>query len=225
MQILDFARAKIYFVAPYSSLTLAVTNTIRATAPNASDPVTLSKGALSFEPFVKCVIPITAMSYFIARSTNGHKWRTTPMRVAEGDGCQECGIGKRSAEEIRKIINAGTIWLLTHPDKPGFIKIGMEYASAEEAYQERQPDGWEAHRYRNVEDMVLAETLIWKLLGNPLPHDREPMEKDLSLAEEAFRELHYAAQAEMASEEKRKEISLKNQLNFWEVNYDVAPKV
>ncbi len=61
------------------------------------------------------------------------------------------------------------------------------------------------HRYRNVEEMVLAETLIWELLSHPLPHDREPIKKDLSIAEDAFRKLIYAMREEIAFEERRKE--------------------
>jgi len=140
------------------------------------------------------------------RCSNGHEWRTTPKLVAEGEGCPECGAGKSTPEEIRKKINAGVIYLLTHPDKPGLIKIGMEYAKSEEVYRKGSWEGWALHRYRNVEDMVLAETLIWKLLGYPLPHDSEPIEEDLSIAEEAFRKLHYAIQEETAFEERRKSL-------------------
>lgn len=132
------------------------------------------------------------------RCSNGHEWRTTPMHVAEGEGCPECGIGQRTPQEIRKMINAGAIFLLTHPDKPGFIKIGMDDC-------EGLQDGWEEHRYRTVEDKGLAERLIWELLGHPLPHNREPIRMDLSIAEAAFRKLHYAIQEEIAFEERRKE--------------------
>ena len=68
--------------------------------------------------------------------TNGHKWRTTPMLVANGKGCPKCGIGERTEQEIRKMVNAGTIYLMTHPDKPGLIKIRMEYANLEGTDQE-----------------------------------------------------------------------------------------
>jgi hypothetical protein len=61
------------------------------------------------------------------------------------------------------------------------------------------------HRYRNVEEVVLAESLIWELLGEPLPHGREPIKKDLNEAEDAFRKLIYAMQEEIAFEERRKE--------------------
>jgi hypothetical protein len=54
--------------------------------------------------------------------------------------------------------------------------------------------------------MALAEILIWELLGHPLPHDREPITIDIATAEEAFRELHYAIQEEIAFEERRKEM-------------------
>lgn len=128
---------------------------------------------------------------------NGHGWRTTPAFVAEeGEGCPQCGIGKRSSEEITQAIGAGVICLLTHPNHPGLIAIGTP---------EEFGSGWETHRYRNVEDMVLGVTLIWELLGHPLPHDRKPIKIDLAVAEDAFRKLHYEIQEKIALEEKRKE--------------------
>jgi hypothetical protein len=53
--------------------------TMRASAPNATDPVTLSIGDRPSEPFVKCVIPRSAASSFAAISTSGCK----PRRVSE----------------------------------------------------------------------------------------------------------------------------------------------
>jgi len=61
------------------------------------------------------------------------------------------------------------------------------------------------HRYRNVEEVTLAESLIWELLGEPLPHDREPIKIDLNVAEDAFRKLFYAMQEKIALAEKVKE--------------------
>jgi len=136
------------------------------------------------------------------RCSKGHQWRTTPWLVAEGEGCPECGIGKRTPEEIRKMINAGIICLLTHPDKPGFIKIGVETAMPEDIYRASPWGEWGIHRYRNVEEVALAETLIWELLGHPLPHDREPVRIDLGIAEDAFRKLHYAIQEKFTFEER-----------------------
>jgi len=141
----------------------------------------------------------------IFRCSNGHEWRTTPLHVGEGKGCPECGIGERTPEEIRQRIKAGVICLLTHPDKPGFVKIGLGYGTLEEVCRERAWSDWEVHRYRNIEEVALAESIIWKLLGNPLPHDREPIKKDLSEAEDAFRKLIYAMQEEIALVEKAKE--------------------
>jgi hypothetical protein len=123
--------------------------------------------------------------------------------IAEGEGCPECGIGKRTPEEIRKMINAGIVCLLTHPDKPAFIKIGVETAMPEDIYRQSPWGEWGIHRYRNVEEVALAETLIWELLGHPLPHDREPVRIDLGIAEEAFRKLHYAIQEKFSFEERR----------------------
>jgi hypothetical protein len=109
------------------------------------------------------------------RCSNGHEWRTTPSLVGEGQGCPECGIGERDPEEIRQRIKAGVICLLTHPDKQGFVNIGLGYGTLEEICRERPWGDWEMHRYRNVEEVALAESLIWELLGEPLPHDREPI--------------------------------------------------
>jgi hypothetical protein len=143
------------------------------------------------------------------RCSNGHEWRTTPSLVGEGQGCPECGIGERDPEEIRQRIKAGVICLLTHPDKPGFVNIGLGYGTLEEICRERPWGDWEMHRYRNVEEVALAESLIWELLGEPLPHDREPIKKDLSVAEDAFRKLIYAMREEIALAEKAKEVAHK----------------
>lgn len=139
------------------------------------------------------------------RCSNGHEWRTTPLHVGEGQGCPECGIGERNPEEIRQRIKAGVICLLTHPGKPGFVRIGLGYGTLEEVCRERPWGDWEVHRYRNVEKAALAESLIWELLGEPLPHAREPIKKDLNEAEDAFRKLIYAMHEEIAFEERRKE--------------------
>ncbi|MHC4329934.1 MAG: GIY-YIG nuclease family protein [Planctomycetota bacterium] len=143
------------------------------------------------------------------RCSNGHEWRTTPSLVGEGQGCPECGIGERDPEEIRQRIKAGVICLLTHPDKPGFVNIGLGYGTLEEICRERLWGDWEIHRYRNVEEVALAESLIWELLGEPLPHDRKPIKKDLSVAEDAFRKLIYAMREEIALAEKAKEVAHK----------------
>ncbi len=155
---------------------------------------------------------ITLLGYVTSKSgkskfrcSNGHEWRTRSALVAEGEGCPECGMGKRTPEEIGKMLNAGIICLLTHPDKPGLIKIEIEYAKPEDVYQKRPWGDWEIHRYRNVEDTTLAETLIWELLDHPLPHNREPIRISLDAAERAFRKLHYAIQADIAFKERRKE--------------------
>lgn len=137
--------------------------------------------------------------------SNGHEWRTVSNNVAEGEGCPQCGIGKKTPEEVRQAIKPGILCLLIHPDKTGVIKIGMTYSTLEQCYAENVWDDWEVHRYRNVEEPVLAESLIWELLGYPLPNDREPINIDLSIAEQAFRDLHYRLQSEIALAEKEKE--------------------
>ena len=139
------------------------------------------------------------------RCINGHQWRTTPRLVGEGEGCPECGIGECDPEEIMERIKAGVVCLLTHPDKPGYVNIGVEYCTLEGVCRERPWDDWEVHRYRNVEETDLAEKIIWDLLSEPLPHDREPIQKRLDIAEDAFRKLIYVMREEIANEERRRE--------------------
>ena len=137
--------------------------------------------------------------------SKGHEWRTIPNNVAEGEGCPQCGMGQRTPEEIRQAAKSGVLCLLIHPDKPGLVKIGLTYRTLKQCYAENIWGGWQAHRYRNVEEPVLAESLIWELLGYPLPNDREPISIDLHIAEQAFRDLHYRLQSEIALAEKAKE--------------------
>ena len=139
------------------------------------------------------------------RCDNGHEWRTTPNLVGEGEGCPQCGIGERDPKEIRQKIKAGVICLLTHPDKPGFVNIGLDYGTSEDIFKKNPWGDWEIHRYRNVEDIAIAESLIWDLLGVPLPHDRKPIKRELNKAEDAFRNLTYAIQEKIALIEKAKE--------------------
>jgi hypothetical protein len=140
------------------------------------------------------------------RCINGHEWRTTPMQVGEGQGCPECGMGEQDPEEIRQKIKAGVICLLTHPDMPGFVKIGLSYDTLEKVCREWPWSDWQMHRYRNIEEVALAESLIWDLLGEPVPHGREPIKKDLNEAEVAFRKLIYAMREKIALAEKAKEV-------------------
>ena len=137
--------------------------------------------------------------------SNGHEWRTVPSNVAEGKGCPQCGIGEKDPEEIRQAIRPARLCLLIHPDKPGLIKIALKYSTQEQCYEDNVWDGWEIHRYRNVEEPILAESLIWELLGCPLPNDRKPISMDVSRAEQAFRELIPRMQREIAWVEKTKE--------------------
>ena len=66
------------------------------------------------------------------RCSNGHEWRTRCVKVAEGDGCPQCGIGVREPEEIWHAAKLGYLCLLTHPDKPGCIKIGLTYRTLQQ---------------------------------------------------------------------------------------------
>jgi hypothetical protein len=127
------------------------------------------------------------------RCRNGHEWRTRSIYVGEGQGCPHCGIGERTPEEVRQAAKLGYLCLLIHPDQPGVIKIGLTYGELQNI-----GDEWEIHRYRDVQDPVLAESLIWEMLGHPLPHDRGPIRMDLSRAEQAFRELIYRMHREVA---------------------------
>ena len=139
------------------------------------------------------------------RCNNGHEWQTRSAYVAEGKGCPQCGIGDRKPEEIWQAAKLGYLCLLTHPDKPGVIKIGLTHNTLEQCCEKNAWEDWEMHRYRFVEDPVLAETLIWESLSRPLPHDREPIKIDLKIAEQAFRDLIYKMHREIALVEKKKE--------------------
>ena len=139
------------------------------------------------------------------RCINGHQWRTTPRLVGEGKGCPECGIGECDPEEIVKNIGAGVVCLLTHPDRPGYVNIGVGNGTLEEVCRKAPWNDWEVHRHRNVEETDLAEKIIWDLLSNPLPHNREPIEKRLDIAEDAFRQLIYVIREGIANEERKRE--------------------
>ena len=136
---------------------------------------------------------------------NGHEWRTVPNDVAEGKGCPRCGIGEKDAEEIRQAVKTGYLLLLIHPEKPGFIRIELTYRTPDHCDQDNVWDNWQIHRYREVEEPALAESLIGELLDYPRPGDREPVNVDLSIAEQAFRNLIDAMQSEIALVEKKKE--------------------
>lgn len=133
------------------------------------------------------------------RCRNGHEWRTRSFYVGEGQGCPHCGIGERTPGEVRQAAKLGYLCLLIHPGQPDVIRIGLTYGELQNVWGE-----WEIHRYRNVQDPVLAESLIWEMLGHPMPHDRGPIRMDLSAAEQAFRELIYRLRAEIALVEKSK---------------------
>ena len=85
--------------------------------------------------------------------------------------------------------------------RPGFIKIGVTHIKIERWNEEGLWEGWDVHRHRFVEDPVLAETLIWELLDQPRPSDHEPIKIDLSIAEQAFRDLIHQMYHEIASKE------------------------
>lgn len=136
--------------------------------------------------------------------SNGHEWRTTLKFVVNGKGCPKCGVGTRTPKEMREGTNAGIVCLLTNPNKAGFIKIGAQLGTMSDLSDEYPWGDWEVERYRNVEDVVVAELVIWELLGKPLPHNLEPIEIDLEKAKDAFRSLIYVVRERMAIEEKKK---------------------
>jgi T5orf172 domain-containing protein len=155
---------------------------------------------------IKLVGRVTSMSgKAVFRCANGHEWRTRSTDVAEGSGCPQCGIGAREAEEIWRTAKLGYVCLLIHPDRPGVIRIQLTYSRLERWYEEDIWKDWEVHRYRLVEEPVLAESLIWDLLGIPRPTDREPIIADLSTAEQAFRDLLPRMHREIALRERKDE--------------------
>ena len=151
------------------------------------------------------------------RCSNDHEWRTVSDDVAEGEGCPQCGIGAMDPEDIKQVIKTGYIYLLTHPEMPGTVKIGRTYRTLEQCLTEHNRDGitgrvveetgkpWEIHRYRSVEDPVLAESLIWDLLGYPRSIDREIINIDVRMAEQAFRDFTPQMQRKIALAEMEKE--------------------
>jgi len=64
---------------------------------------------------------------------------------------------------------------------------------------------WEIHRYRTVDDPVLAESLLWDLLGYPRSNDRELINIDVRVAEQAFRDISPQVQRKIALAEMEKE--------------------
>lgn len=122
---------------------------------------------------------------------NGHDWRTTPTLVAEGAGCPECGIGRRTKEEVWSAIGAGTLCLLTCPERPSEVRIGVSAFPSEELHRETSWEEWRVHRYRNVDRPTLGETLFWEVLGKPAPSHGTPVEIDIAVAEQAFRDAYF----------------------------------
>jgi len=147
------------------------------------------------------------------RCTNGHEWRTVPADVAEGEGCPHCGVGQKDAEEIEQDAGSGFLCLMTHPDKPGLVKVELFPAASprgwrsfvDRAYEADDWGGWQIHQYRTVQEPALAESLLWRLLGRSRPNAREPIEIDLEIAEQAIRDLISEMYHEIAVMERKKE--------------------
>lgn len=135
------------------------------------------------------------------RCDNGHEWRTVPNHVADGEGCPQCELGHKSTDEMRQMVKPGVICLLLHPDRPGIVKVGVTHIPVIE-WQENLWGDWEVHRYRNVDEPELAETILWQLLGKPQQNDQDPVEIELSVAEQAIRDLTYRLVEKIASAER-----------------------
>jgi hypothetical protein len=138
------------------------------------------------------------------KCSNGHEWRARSLEIAEGAGCPECGMGQKTPEEIRRSIGLGVICLLTHTEKPGFVRVGVSRGTWEDVCGEWPWADWQPHRYRHTEELDLAESIVWELMDLSRPPDGSPVALNLSIAEEAFRKLHSAVQEQVAFEEKRK---------------------
>lgn len=143
----------------------------------------------------------TGKSDFIC--SNGHKWRTTPILVAEGEGCPICSIGQRTMQEIKQLTKTGTIYLLINPNQPELIKISNSY---DEENNKIDFGEWRVHRYRKVEEPFLAISLICELLNISESDLSFGTKYDLKIAEKAFRELHYLIVAEIALSEIAKDM-------------------
>lgn len=139
------------------------------------------------------------------RCSNGHEWKARPRIVANGEGCPVCSIGQMDLEQVDQLVGSGVICLLVNPNKTGFIKIGMAFGNLEKIFEKYPWGEWIIHRYRNTDEVILAESLIWELLGKPLPHDQETLKIDLRVAEDAFTKLIYAVNSEIAFEEMRQQ--------------------
>jgi hypothetical protein len=138
------------------------------------------------------------------RCSNGHEWRTVPNEVAQGKGCPHCGQGERTPEEIKEMLDVGYLCLLVNPTKPGFIRLAKVRGDFEDLdYMASIFDEWAIQRYRSVEDLDLAETLILDQLGNPKIDDEGLFEMNLARADRAFRDLHYSMVRQIALAEKR----------------------
>jgi hypothetical protein len=105
------------------------------------------------------------------------------------------------------------ICLLTQSESPGVVRIETGYGPLEEVCRLSSWENWDVHRYRNVEDVELAESLVWDLFGKPLTNERGPIVIYLHEAEDAFRKLIYAMHEEMALVEKALEVSQGRQLH------------
>lgn len=141
------------------------------------------------------------------RCSTGHKWRTVPNIVAEGAGCPQCGVGETTPDEAREAAGEGVLFLLTHPERSGFIRVGLTLRTLEQSFEENPWGEWQVHRYRNVDFPDLAVRLIWELLGCDQPKGDEPIKLDLKIAEQAFRDLIYRMQSEIALSEQARENS------------------
>lgn len=116
---------------------------------------------------------------------NGHRWRMQHTLVLDGKGCLICGFGEVKGPD------AGVICLLVHPDKAGLVSIGVGYGTLDEICEDYPWGDWDLHLHQNVDQVEVAEVILWELLGIPLPHSREPIQIDIKIAENALNRLIY----------------------------------
>ena len=142
------------------------------------------------------------------RCTNGHVWRTWSKAIAEGEGCPECGIGYRSPDEIRQLVNHGILCLLVKLEKPGFVKIGLTYDKLDRCLADRFWGEWKVHRYRRTDEVKLAVSILWEKLGHPPMNECEMVQVPIAAAEQAFRDMNIQLQNEIALREKERGLLL-----------------
>jgi hypothetical protein len=141
------------------------------------------------------------------KCSNGHTWRTWSQKVGEGDGCPQCNVGQRSAEQIWQDANLGYVYMLIHQEKLGLIKIFVTSKNQDELNDFDIGFGWKIRRFRSAEDQVLAKKVIAVLLGIPLSAIGTEIECKLEIADDAMRKFIYSMHTEAAKQYHREQPS------------------